>query len=221
MTSYQYTIKRGNRRTIAIHILPDLTLEVRAPHRVKESTIAQFVQDHHDWIDKKLSKLNRVPLPKPKTYTQGDTFLYLGSSHVLTLCDVSEISAKDGILHAPVGLSFRMKTELERWYKSEARRIITDQVDSQTSTMHTTHNGLRFSDTSSKWGSCKPDNSLQFNWRLVMAPLLVIRYVVIHELAHTIEKNHSRDFWDIVAAHNPSYKQQRKWLKLQGHTLIF
>jgi predicted metal-dependent hydrolase len=85
--------------------------------------------------------------------------------------------------------------------------------------MNATHSGLMFSDTKSKWGTCMHDNRLQFNWRLVMAPRMVLDYVVIHELAHTKEKNHGRNFWAKVRAFTPAYRQHRKWLTDNAHLL--
>ncbi len=74
--------------------------------------------------------------------------------------------------------------------------------------------------TKSQWGSCTHDNKLQFSWRLIMTPITVLNYVVIHELAHTTQKNHSRAFWDVVRRHCPSYNRQRKWLKEHGNSLV-
>jgi len=116
-------------------------------------------------------------------------------------------------------LLFRGKTELTNWYIQEAKRRITERVDFFSQRMNTTYRRISFSDTSSKWGSCFPDNALQFNWRLVMAPIIVIDYVVVHELAHTTEKNHGPKFWRIVASQKPAYKQHIQWLKENSNKL--
>lgn len=85
--------------------------------------------------------------------------------------------------------------------------------------MNTKYKSIRFSDTFSKWGTCFPDNSLQSNWRLIMTPITVINYVVVHELAHTTEKNHGSRFWNKVSLYTPAYKQHRKWLDKNKHLL--
>ncbi|MBK7452806.1 MAG: M48 family metallopeptidase [Anaerolineales bacterium] len=78
---------------------------------------------------------------------------------------------------------------------------------------------MKISSARTRWGSCSPDGTLNFTWRLVMAPLEVIDYVVIHELAHLRVKNHSSKFWDVVKAIDPQYKEKRKWLRENGGKL--
>jgi predicted metal-dependent hydrolase len=119
----------------------------------------------------------------------------------------------------PKAAVFRVQKELTAWYIRQAREIISQQVEFYAKRMNASYTDLTFSDTKSQWGRCTHENKLQFSWRLVMAPLLVINYVVVHELVHTIEKNHSRSFWSKVRFHNPSYRQQIKWLAANGHAL--
>jgi len=123
-------------------------------------------------------------------------------------------------LNFPNFLIFRAKKELDSWYIKQAKEIITKRVEHYSKIMQTSYKNISFSDTKSKWGSCGPDNALQFNWRLIMAPPLVTDYVIVHELAHTIEKNHSRDFWKKVELYKPAYRQYRKWLETNSHRLV-
>lgn len=219
MSTRPYKLIRAKRRTLSLQILPDMTLVVKAPQYVSERDINKFLTDHEDWISKRLKRLQKAPPAKPKSYAHGEKFLYLGQPHTLTYADVTQIAAVAGILHIPHASKIRARKEITRWYMAQAKEIISGLVANHAMEMGTSYGMIRYSDTSSKWGSCAPDNDLQFNWRLIMAPMLIVRYVVIHELAHTIEKNHSRSFWKIVERHNPSYRQQRKWLKTHGHTL--
>ncbi|HVT00841.1 MAG TPA: SprT family zinc-dependent metalloprotease [Patescibacteria group bacterium] len=209
-------IKRQSRRTMSIHILPSGTVEVRAPKLMPKFFINDFVKKNSDWIEEKLKTSKRGVTKK---YQHGESFLFLGKEYTLNVGNYSKIELKDDKLLFPAGMLFRAKKELESWYIKQAKQIITEQLIYYAKEMDTKYNALSFSDTSSKWGSCTHDNRLQFNWRLVMAPLLVLRYVVIHELSHTTEKNHSRKFWSRVASFNPSYKEQIKWLKTHGDTL--
>ena len=133
---------------------------------------------------------------------------------------MSRIEIAEGKLFYPQAIKFRIKKEIEQWYIAQAKEIITREVKRYAKEMNTTYTDLTFSDTKSQWGRCTHDNRLQFSWRLVMTPLLVLRYVVVHELAHTFEKNHSYLFWSKVRSVNPSYKQQIKWLKENGNTLV-
>jgi predicted metal-dependent hydrolase len=116
-------------------------------------------------------------------------------------------------------MKFRIEKEIKAYLFKQAEKIIHEQLKRYAAEMKVKYGRVRFSDTQSKWGTCFPDNSLQFNWRLIMAPIFVINYVVVHELSHITEKNHSHKFWSIVRRYNPSYRQQIKWLKLNGELL--
>ena len=70
-----------------------------------------------------------------------------------------------------------------------------------------------------RWGSCTPKNNLNFNWRIIKAPLFVIRYIVVHELIHLIESNHTPKFWNILSIQVPDYQKAKDWLKRNGHLM--
>lgn len=220
MEMAQIAIEKGNRRTITIQIQPNGSVVVKAPRFTPTFLIHQFVRQHADWIEKHTQKLAAHPKRPIRQYRDGEEFLYLGTPHTLRIGQYKQIEIRDGILGFPEFLRFRITKELHDWYRKQAERIITERVQANAVKMGVTYADIYFSDTKSKWGSCSPDNRLQFNVRLIMAPLLVINYVVIHELVHTTEKNHSRAFWRKVALYTPSYRQHIKWLKEHGPELM-
>lgn len=208
-------VVKSNRKTLSFTIQPDATIVVKAPQRMSERQIQRFITEHKAWIEKHHALVKkRIQQSK----RQGD-YLFLGNSLTFHPGNFLSISVKEDKLLFPQALLFRKEKELSSWYVNQAKEIITQQVQSFAKEMKTEYTSITFSDTSSKWGSCMHDNRLQFSWCLVMAPLLVLNYVVIHELAHTMQKNHTRLFWAIVRNFNPSYRQQIKWLKDYGATL--
>lgn len=211
-------ILRSNRRTLALQILADKTLVVKAPFLLPQFIINQFISKNEKWIEKKLKTLSQKEI-KPKSYFNGDEILFMGRKLKLNIGNYQAISAQTDQLLFPLFLNFRIKKELEGWYINQAKKIILNYLEQFSKEMKTTYKSVVFSDTKSKWGSCTHDNRLQFCWRLIMAPPLIIRYVVVHELAHTLEKNHSARFWSKVRLINPSYKQQIKWLRENGNRL--
>lgn len=215
-----FTIQKGSRRTVSIQIQPDGEIVVKAPRFTPDFFVRQFVRQHLDWIDKHRQKVMAGPKLGKRTYLEGETFLYLGKSYTLKYGNYKVITFQDQNVYFPAYLQFRAKKELTAWYERQAKGIITERVQANAVKMGVTYADIYFSDTKSKWGSCSPDNRLQFNVRLIMAPLLVINYVVIHELVHTTEKNHSRAFWRKVALYTPSYRQHIKWLKEHGPELM-
>lgn len=213
-------ITRSIRRSISIRILPGGVVEVKAPIFMSMAAIHKFLADKEDWLNRHRKKMQARPIVNKKTYEDGDKFLYLGQEVLLTFGNYQAIHVQENRLLVPAAMKFRIKKEIEIWYIKQARTIITKLVHDNAQTMNVSYKSLSFSDTKSKWGSCSHDNHLQFCWRLIMAPVIVANYVVIHELAHTIQKNHSDDFWTIVRRYNPSYKQQIKWLKIHGGTIV-
>lgn len=213
-------IIRQSRASISIQINRNGEVIVKAPRLIPQFMINQFIASKKEWIEKSLAKVSKR-IPVKKQYQEGEEFLYLGVPHALRFTTGSAILAKDGILYFPKGALFRIEKELESWFRSQAQAIITERVRFHSQKMQASYKDIFFSDTSSKWGTCFADNTLQFNWRLIMAPLLVIDYVVIHELTHTTEKHHQDSFWRRVRNFTPAYRQHRKWLTDNGHLLRF
>jgi predicted metal-dependent hydrolase len=215
----QIQIKRSARKNLSIKIGTDGAVIVSAPRFFPEFMIRRFVASQKQWIEKQLEKVKLPKRTQKNGIGEGDIFLLFGQEYTLQYASLTELQWHDGTLMAPRAYAIRIQKELTAFYTKKAREVIKKAVERTAQEMKTEYQDIYFSDTSSKWGSCSHDNILQFNWRLVMAPMMVIQYVVVHELAHTIEKNHSKAFWDIVGRYMPSYKQQRKWLKTHGSLL--
>ncbi|GIW61889.1 MAG: hypothetical protein KatS3mg089_0741 [Patescibacteria group bacterium] len=211
----EFTLVRSKRRTLALYIQPDGKLLVKAPLNLSKHNIEQFVEQQSELIAKR-----RMLLAKRALQREENQYLFLGQILTLTCGNYKHISVAENRLLFPISLLFRKEKELTAWYVQQAKQIITEQAKKYAEEMQTNFRSITFSDTKSQWGRCSKDNRLQFNWRLVMAPILVINYVVIHELAHTIVKDHSQIFWMKVRKLQPSYRQQIKWLKENGDTLF-
>ena len=104
----------------------------------------------------------------------------------------------------------------EQWYRQQARTVFTERVELYAQKYGFEYAKIRISSARTRWGSCSSKGTLSFTWRLVMAPLEIVDYVVVHELSHLREHNHSKAFWAQVAAILPDYKSRRKWLKVNG-----
>lgn len=209
------TIQRSLRRTLSVQIDKDGTVLVKAPKFISQKEIDAFLAKHQVWIEKRVTLVKK----QQSIRRNENEYYFLGQKVTLKEGPYTKIAVHGDILEFPVALSFRKEKEIERWYKEQAREIITQQVEKYAQEMHATYKEITFSDTRSQWGRCTHDNRLQFSWRLVMAPLLVLNYVVIHELSHTFQKNHTQLFWMKVRNYNPSYRQQVKWLKEHGALL--
>jgi hypothetical protein len=211
---------RSKRRTIALIIERDGSFTVRAPLRAPNAAIETFIQQKADWITRTREKIKNVQPVLAKQYADGEKFLFLGSSFDLKLVGLQKpwLRFENGFtLHRAV--QEKGEQVFTRWYKERAFEIISERVKQYSQKYNFTPKQVKISSAKTRWGSCSPNGTLNFTWRLVMAPLEVIDYVVVHELTHLRVKNHSSKFWKAVESIYPEYKKQRKWLKENGEKL--
>ena len=213
-------LTRSKRRTIALIIERDGTLTVRAPMRAPQALIEKFIHEKTDWITRTREKVKAIVTTPAKQYTDGETFLFLGSSFDLKLVQ-SQRTALQFDSGFTLSHAAQSKGELTftRWYKEQAYEVITEHVKQYAQQYNFMPKQVKINSAKTRWGSCSPNGTLNFTWRLVMAPLDVIDYVVVHELAHLRVKDHSRKFWSLVESIYPEYRKQRKWLKENGEKL--
>ncbi|MCK4532445.1 M48 family metallopeptidase [bacterium] len=214
-------IIRSKRRTLALEIEPDASLIVRAPQRISLDYIEQIVQKKRLWIQSK-QQLTREKYVKiqSKEFVNGEGFLYLGHTYSLSIVNnnVPFLFDNEFLLsrhYLPKGRKLFMD-----WYKKAAYQKIGDRLDRYSSLSGLKYNKFGITIAQKRWGSCNYKNNLSFSWRLIMAPLRVIDYVVVHELVHTVEKNHSKRFWSRVKLLDPNYQNNKKWIKENEHRLI-
>lgn len=105
---------------------------------------------------------------------------------------------------------------LEDWYRERAREVLTERARHWSQLIGVRYRRISVKDQRTLWGSCSKSGNLNFNWRLIMAPLAVLDYLVIHELSHLREMNHSKRFWRLVSTCCPDHKTPRRWLREHG-----
>ncbi len=207
-------IIRSGRKSVALVVTADAKLIVRAPYRTSMRYIEDLVREKQKWItEKQQAAMLRNEAHKVKQAAAGEEFLFLGESYRLELrAGKPLVEVKPGKLLLQVQTTEDSEPLLEAWYRRQAGRVMAERV-----AYYSDMTGLRpisvsVSGARKRWGSCGPKNTLNFTWRLVMAPLEVIDYVVMHELVHIQFKDHSANFWKRVASILPNYKKSRKWL---------
>jgi len=214
-------IIRSQRRTIALQVCPDATVIIRAPFRVSDTYINRFVESKRRWIARKQEFVRQHRRSAPtRQFVAGEEFMYLGQTYKLYIQDAQRapLIFNNGF-HLSSKRQDRARPEFIKWYRQQARTVITDRVNFYSSQAGLQYQQIKISSAQKRWGSCSRGDNLNFSWRLVMAPPAMIDYVVAHEVAHLEHKNHSRNFWNTVMALDPDYKQRRKWLRVNGHLL--
>jgi predicted metal-dependent hydrolase len=206
-------IIKSRRKTISLILTRDGRLVIRAPLRTSDIHIADLVKKKQAWIEKKKRQhAERQKAIEQIRFAVGGTIPYLGRSLTVQPTETLHIKMADSTLWLPDRYQTRPKAILQYWLKGEARSIISNRVLFWSRLTGLSFSRIRITNTTGRWGSCGPTNSLQFSWRLVMAPLAIVDYVVVHELVHTVIKNHSRTYWQRVATILPEYKQCNLWL---------
>ena len=115
----------------------------------------------------------------------------------------------------------QLRALVEQWLYRRAVEELNFCVNVYKQRVGVTPSRIQIKDYRARWGSCKPDGSIQLNWRLIHAPMHIMDYVVVHELCHLLEMNHSKHFWSEVERVEPQYKMKRQWLKDNGWQLSF
>jgi predicted metal-dependent hydrolase len=210
-----YTLTRSNRRTCAIYIRTG-AVEVRAPLTLSQAAIDRIVNRKADWIARKLAE-SRTQTDQRSSFVlhYGDNVLYRGREYPIT--------AKPGNQAGFDGASFWMPPDLppERikaicalTYRLCAKQTLPKKAADFARRMDVMPASVRINGAKTRWGSCSTKKNVSFSWYLMMADDEIIDYVVIHELAHLTEMNHSPRFWAIVAGVLPDYKARQARLKL-------
>ncbi|MEA1992789.1 MAG: M48 family metallopeptidase, partial [Euryarchaeota archaeon] len=115
----------------------------------------------------------------------------------------------------------KIRQALINWYRSHAKKKILERVEKYQSKIGVTPAKVRVKKQRKRWGSCSTRGNLNFNWRIIMAPMSLVDYVVVHELVHLTHPNHSREFWGMVASVLPDYDERRERLRIKGNRLEF
>ena len=210
---------RSERKTLALIVETDGTLTVRAPIRMKEADIRKFIEAKQDWIKRKRAKAREVA-SHARQYVDGETFWHLGKKVPLRIVSTGKPAlVMDGSFKLTKSARSKAESVFTTWYREQARTVLTERVEFFARKYGFKIGKIRISSARTRWGSCSSRDTLSFTWRLVMAPPDVIDYVVVHELCHLKEMNHSKAFWARVEAILPDYKAHRKWLKDNGSKL--
>lgn len=225
LLSYQLIRSRKRRRTISLHIKEDGKIVVYAPYSTLKCEIEKFIKEKRSWIVEKISEKERSIREAEKAFLPGEKFLYLGELYPL---EIGDNNHKKNPLKLSFGKFILDKDYIEeakdlfiQWYKGEAKEKIVGRVNYHSNRLQLFPKGTKITSAKYRWGSCSRDNRLSFSWRIIMAPLSIIDYILIHELVHIKEKNHSKRFWSYLESILPDYRKNRLWLKKNGNALRF
>ena len=206
---FNYTLKKSKRaKNLSISINSQGKVTVTKPWFLPVFFLNQFLQERESWVKQTLAKI------------QTDT--KLGENEIYYLGQKYQIIFKIGKFKLDFDFPYLQisaynqqagKRQLMEFLQKEAIKNIKTKIKIYAQKMEIQYEQVRIKDQETRWGSCSSQNNLNFSWRLIMAPPKVLDYVIIHELAHLEQMNHSYKFWDVVEKYDPDYRENRRWLK--------
>ena len=209
----------ARRKTVEITVDRGGELIIATPPGVAEGVLADFVREKRFWLYTKLAeKETRLRPLRGKELVSGEGFPYLGRSHRLLLVDEQDLPLKleAGRFKLHRGEALRGREHFVRWYTERAVPWLRKRVLAWSSRMGVQPRGVEVRDLGFRWGSCGQAGGVNFHWATILLPASVVDYVVVHELAHLVEANHTPEFWRRVARALPEYEQRKAWLAEHG-----
>ncbi len=225
--SFPYTIRRSARaKNIRVSIKNNTEVILVLPKFVPEFLGLQFLKAQKKWIQKHLVPVSNYQEPTKKTYKTGTKIQLFGKKNLKLQLIPSSKSSYD--LEPPILKLYlkdtndqnEIKLRLTDFYKSITEVTLYDRVDRFCADLGLNYNRICLKNNKTNWGSCSSKKNLNFNWRIIMAPVEIIDYLVIHEVCHLKQMNHSSKFWNLVESLDPNFKAHKKWLRENGKNLV-
>ncbi|MGG1517580.1 SprT family zinc-dependent metalloprotease [Paenibacillus oryzisoli] len=201
-----FHVSYGNSAKLSIHMDGTGFITVKAPKGTSEAAVKEAVRQHGRVILQRLQRLGALREAfQPKAYDEEGKFLHLGKSYLL-----HELIDTEGLDEEA------LKLRLKKFYFASCKKVIAERLPIYQDQLKVRPKSFEIEESATKWGTCSSDKKLTFNYRLAMAPIEVIDYVVVHELCHLLHMNHDRSFWRRVGGIMPDYKEKEAYLARYG-----
>lgn len=222
---YQYKEPRNDVK-ISVNLINGV--EIYTPENIDDAKLNQIATQKAPWISKKLQELNEVHTTvQSKEFVSGEKLPYLGRHYRLKVhkeaIPKASFQFKQGRFIASVPrvwsqdqIQEHLEQKLIHWYRDHGFKKINERAKEYQSMLGVEPRSLQLKTQHKRWGTCTPNGDIYLNWRIVMAPVRVIDYIIVHELAHLIVPQHNDNFWRIVRTTLPHYMEAKEWLRVHG-----
>lgn len=221
----------NKRKTLGISVRSD-KVSVTAPEGTTEEKIKQLLMKKAPWIRKQLQDYQEInPFMQERDFFSGEKLPYLGRLYRLKVVkeanlQTSHFKFQQGTFIATVP-DFLSETEYRHviyplykaWVIARATTFTQERLHRFTVKVREKPTNIQIKEQKQRWGSCTPDGKILLNWRIFLAPASVVDYVLVHELAHLKDMNHSADFWNTIKMILPNYEDKKEWLRINGRKL--
>ncbi len=221
-------IRRDRRRTASLQVSPANEVSIIVPHDLSEENIHNIIKRKTPWIISKIRFNEEVKYPfKPKEYVSGESFQYLGRNYRLKVIPGKDdkVELKNGRFVVTIkkmdadATDYAIKELLTQWYMEHAEIKLKQRLERYKDRLGASYHGIKIKSLKRQWGSCTKDGEMNFNWRIVIAPVSIVDYVAAHELCHRIYHDHSKEFWRLLERVMPDYREKKEWLRINGALL--
>jgi len=205
---------------------------ITCPADISEDKIERIVLKKAPWILQKLKRVGETTAKPPeREYVSGETYYYLGRGYRLKVIEDAsihpyEVKLRNGRFQVripPISSEYPREilvpSALRWWFQKKAEKRLEERVERFSSKIGVEPAGLVVKNQMKRWGTCTKENLLYLNWKIIMAPMSIVDYIVVHELVHLNTKDHSPDFWLKIRAILPDYERRKEWLRINGPTL--
>lgn len=224
--TYVYTMRRSQRaKRLLLKVNLQHGIEVVLPRWATYHDAARFVQMHQDWLVNILRKQAVTVVQPSRPLVTGQALPCLGEAYQLQInysspANRPSVKRTHHQLILRVPPAYPIRRVLTGWYRRQARAYFTYTSRHLASSAGVAFRSIIIGNQKTRWGSCSSRGRLAFNWRLLLGPVAVARYVAAHEVAHVRYRHHGAAFWRMVAQLDPDYLDHKAWLKSHGHTLV-
>lgn len=232
-TTIEYDIEYADDKkdvSIIVEWMEDIRLIV--PTGIKNEQIEEVIRKKAPTIFQKMKEVNEIiDPPLPKEFVSGEKFSYLGRNYRLKVyrkedLKKSQLNFVRGkfIASVPDGIDETEKRRqllglFKTWYLEHGIAKVKSRLQLYCAKMGVSPNDVQLKEQRMRWGTCTPEGNIYLNWRIIMSPMSIVDYVLVHELAHLKYMNHSNDYWNFVRSILPDYEQRKEWLRVNGPTL--
>lgn len=215
-----YHIIYKKRKSLGIYIDVYGNIELRVPRETTEEQVEKLIESKWDWIISRQQEMKEKTKGfKEKEYKEGETFLYLGSNYPIRIQDDLEnekeevvFNNKELVIKINGFGEEKVQQLLKRFYYKQCKALVEQRIRFYQSNFKVKPKSIKISDNKKTWGTCNSLRELTFNWKLSMAPIEVVDYVVVHEMCHLVHLNHDRSFWRLLGKYIPDYESRQEWL---------
>ena len=221
----EFKVEFKDRDTMSISVEPPNYILVVAPTGMPEEDIKGIVKSRGRWIVQKLFEFRNIDAKRVnREFVNGESFMYLGRNYSLQIHvdETLQNNFKAKLSRGKFNVYVKEKSDeiikeaMESWYREKTEEQVRKRIKYYQKFFEKKPSDIKVKEQKKRWASCTSKNELLFNWRCGMARATALDYIVVHEMCHMYYKNHSQEFWDLVASVMSDYESRKEWLRDNG-----